>query len=372
MNIGFISFFSGIGILDLGFEKSGYKNLFVNEIHKPFLDCYTFSRKHMDIDEPIWGYSNISIEKYLNEESKKFREIILGSKKRCELIGFLGGPPCPDFSIGGKNRGHNGDNGRLSEIYQELICKYHPDFFLFENVKGLWNTKKHRQFYEQLKKNIIRNGYILTERLINTIVYGVPQERYRILLFGIKDNHRNSHIDVRNNYISERSFNWLDNTTYEEKVIYKYDWPEIHEFKEDSILKKPSNIVEELTVEYWFRKNDVINHFNQKDCFKPREGLKRFLTISEGDDSKKSFKRLHRWRYSPTAAYGNNEVHLHPYKARRISVSESLAIQSLPKEYKLPEGISLTNKFKAIGNGVPYLASRKIATTIFSFLKKLS
>jgi site-specific DNA-cytosine methylase len=50
-----------------------------------------------------------------------------------------------------------------------------------------------------------------------------------------------------------------------------------------------------------------------------------FKVIDEGDDLKKSYKRLHRWRYSPTAAYGNNEVHLHPYKARRISAAEALA-----------------------------------------------
>ena len=37
------------------------------------------------------------------------------------------------------------------------------------------------------------------------------------------------------------------------------------------------------------------------------------ITIPEGESRGKSFKRLHRWRYSPTAAYGNNEVHLHPY-----------------------------------------------------------
>ncbi|MBE9201384.1 DNA cytosine methyltransferase [Nodularia sp. LEGE 06071] len=57
----------------------------------------------------------------------------------------------------------------------------------------------------------------------------------------------------------------------------------------------------------------------------------RFTAIDEGDVSNKSFKRPHRWRYSPTACYGNNEVHLHPYQVRRISVAEALAIQSLPK-----------------------------------------
>ncbi len=87
------------------------------------------------------------------------------------------------------------------------------------------------------------------------------------------------------------------------------------------------------------------------------------------DDSKKSYKRLHRWRYSPTAAYGNNEVHLHPYKARRLSISEALAIQSLPKKYELPQDITLSNAFKTVGNGVPYLAAKALAQTILDVLE---
>lgn len=104
--------------------------------------------------------------------------------------------------------------------------------------------------------------------------------------------------------------------------------------------------------------------------FIPRNGLQKFMEISEGDDKKKSYKRLHRWRYSPTAAYGNNEVHLHPYKSRRISAAEALAIQSLPKEYTIPNDITLTNMFKAIGNGVPYLAAKGIALNIYDYIKK--
>ena len=124
-----------------------------------------------------------------------------------------------------------------------------------------------------------------------------------------------------------------------------------------------------LTVEYWFSKNDVLNHPNTYHYFKPKAGLKRFISVDEGDDSKKSYKRLHRWRYSPTACYGNNEVHLHPYKVRRISVAEALAIQSLPRNFVLPSNMTLTDMFKTVGNGVPYLASKAIAQTILDFLR---
>ena len=85
---------------------------------------------------------------------------------------------------------------------------------------------------------------------------------------------------------------------------------------------------------------------------------------------RQDFKRLHRWRYSPTAAYGNNEVHLHPYKPRRISVAEALAIQSLPKEFEIPINTSLSDAFKTIGNGVPYLAAKAIANNIYDYINK--
>ena len=137
---------------------------------------------------------------------------------------------------------------------------------------------------------------------------------------------------------------------------------------ENSGKECPDGLPEELTVEYWFRKNDVDNHPNSVNCFVPRAGRVRMTSVDEGDDSKKSYKRLHRWRYSPTVAYGNNEVHLHPYRARRLTVAEALSLQSLPKEFELPGDMSLTDMFKTIGNGVPFLLANGIAKTISDYL----
>jgi site-specific DNA-cytosine methylase len=125
-----------------------------------------------------------------------------------------------------------------------------------------------------------------------------------------------------------------------------------------------------LRVSYWFKLNKVDKHPNRLDHFQPRAGLAKFETLREGDVSKKSYKRLHRHRYSPTAAYGNNEVHIHPTEASRISVAEALAIQSLPSEFCLPPKMTLTNKFKTIGNGVPFLAAQGLAKTILRFLEE--
>lgn len=163
-------------------------------------------------------------------------------------------------------------------------------------------------------------------------------------------------------------FPWYFSAPFAATNLKSLPWPGAEPFVEDREKPCPAGIPIELTVQHWFDKNNVQSHPNGSHCFRPRAGLKRFLSVDEGDDSRKSYKRLHRWRYSPTACFGNNEVHLHPYKARRISVSEALAIQSLPSDYVLSPAMSLSSMFKTVGNGVPYLAAKAIASALKEFL----
>lgn len=359
------SFFSGAGFLDLGFETEGFTIDFVNEYNKSFLEVYKYARKNMEFKEPKYGYYCGDINHLLKDKGKKHLSSYISSSKKNELIGFIGGPPCPDFSVAGKNKGIIGTDGKLTKSYKRAILLYEPDFFVFENVKGLWSTKKHKEEYNKLKRAFSRKGYVLVDRVVNSLEYGVAQERERVILFGIKYSLLSNDKGTARS-ILKSNFNWDIDKKYTIDKIKSIRWPITTDFNIESELQCPANVVNELTIEYWFKKNDVYKHFNSNDYFEPRS-MKRFNTIQEGDVSKKSFKRLHRWRYSPTAAYGNNEVHLHPYKARRLSVAEALAIQSLPKEFILPKTLSKSEMFKTIGNGVPYLMSKAIAHSIMDF-----
>lgn len=369
--IGIFSFFAGAGFLDLGFERSGfYETLFVNEIHEPFMDIYKYSRKSMGIPVPKYGYCLSDITSFLDKDIlNDIKDKVNLARKDHKLVGFIGGPPCPDFSVGGKNKGKDGENGKLSGTYTNLICKIKPDFFLFENVKGLYRTAKHREFFEHIKKKFQEAGYYLTEELINAIEYGAPQDRERIILIGF---HKSivKKLAIKTHEGNLIGFDWNSNKLYSLEDIQKKSWPQITPYSENSIVPEPQNIIRELTVEYWFNRNNVDSHPNKDKYFTPRDGLQRFREIPEGDDKKKSYKRLHRWRYSPTAAYGNNEVHLHPYKSRRISAAEALALQSLPEEFILPDNMTLSNMFKSIGNGVPYMAAKGLALNIHDFINK--
>lgn len=346
-SINVCSFFSGLGFLDLGFEKSGFSVRMANEYHKPFLDAYIFARDNLNHKSETQFFCK-SVEELRKRKGSIDSDIIKNIVKSGETI-FIGGPPCPDFSVGGKNRGQEGENGRLSQTYVDIICDYKPTAFLFENVKGLWRTKRHREFYESLKVQLESNGYVFTERLTNSLEFGAAQDRDRIILIGVQKKFLK-----KNGFEDLRHFDWEENMKH----------PGLRDLdaaksKQIDFTKNP-----ELTVQYWFDANKVETHPNASHCFVPRAALAKFQVIEEGDDSKKSFKRLHRYRYSPTAAYGNNEVHIHPTKARRISAAEALAIQSLPQDFELPQNMTLTNMFKGIGNGVPFVLSLGLAKSI--------
>lgn len=361
------SFFSGCGILDLGFENAGYDIELVNEFYKPFMEAYQYSRERMGIPQPVFGFHNTDVNTFLKGDGRvQMRKMMKEAREDGSLVGFIGGPPCPDFSIAGKQKGKDGDNGKLTLSYFNLIIGHKPDFFLFENVKGLWKTARHRAFYDEMRALAQSKGYCITDRLVNSLEFGVPQERERIIMVGIKKS-----ILKKGSYSDElmlNDFPWEENMRYTLDQIKAVPWPDMDPFVEGSKTKCPKGIPQDLTVEYWFKKNDVEHHPDAGRYFTPKAGLIKMQGFAEGDSNKKSYKRIHRWRYSPTVAYGNNEVHLHPYKARRLSVAESMSLQSLPKEFCLPPKMTLTDCFKTIGNGVPYMMANCVALSMKDFI----
>ena len=344
------SFFSGVGFLDLGFQDAGFNIVFVDENNETFLEAYQYARRNTDFS-PKYGYSSNDIRDFLI--NKKWESLFIGQEREAGLVGFIGGPPCPDFSVAGKNEGETGRNGQLTDVYVKLILKRKPDFFLLENVKGLYKTQKHRVFYEKLIGKLRKGGYSVFDTISNALEYGAPQSRERLFVVGFK----------RSTFGKDISFQFGTKRFHRMNEIDAIAWPTTSPFVENGYLEMPDGIIESLTVENWFARNNVENHPNQIDVFKTKN-VQKYLTIPEGDSKGKSFKRLHRWRYSPTAAYGNNEVHLHPYLPRRISVAEALAIQSAPPWFSLPNSLSLSAKFKMVGNGVPYCLAYGIAKEI--------
>ena len=130
MPIQIYSFFSGVGFLDLGFQNAGFEIAFVDEFDERFLQAYQYARRN-DPHVPLYGYSHSDVRNFLDDDiwNRTFPDY---RQNEDILIGFIGGPPCPDFSTAGKNEGENGANGQLTSVYVNLIIRRQPDFFVRE------------------------------------------------------------------------------------------------------------------------------------------------------------------------------------------------------------------------------------------------
>jgi DNA (cytosine-5)-methyltransferase 1 len=363
-----ISFFTGGGFLDMGFEQAGFNVIWTNENNPVFADMYSHGmsnwRSSIGKHAPKAFISNTkSIE--IVSATEILKQAFKSKKPR--FFGIIGGPPCPDFSTGGKNKGGIGENGRLSKTYVLRICKMNPSFFVFENVPGLYKTKVHRAFLANLERRLERSGYYLDLKILNALDLGVPQDRERLIMIGIQKKYVSKCLGQRVEETKRGWFPWpMIRKYYNAKT--RFNWPDTVDNEARAIL--PKGVPEELTVYSIFNPNKKCPSRiqNGKDVFKVYS--KKFLSIKEGDTKRKSFKKLHRYRFSPTACYGHNEVHLHPWEKRRLSVREAMRIQGIPDTYTLPEEAPLTAKFTIVSNGVPVPLAREVAKKIRTFFKK--
>jgi DNA (cytosine-5)-methyltransferase 1 len=348
-----LSFFSGGGFLDMGFEEAGFEVIYSNEIDEDFAQFYkegmsSWSGEFREVK------AIRSIEKV---STKEIKEIVKGE------FGIIGGPPCQDFSTRGSKDGFGGLRGTLTYHYYERIMALQPYFFLMENVPGLVMLKKTKKTFNTIL-DLFRDKYLISWTRLNALHFGVPQNRERVFVFGIKKNNvKNQSIPIVNDW-----FSWPVPIYLKPEISYNWGEPRNRGLSLKS-RKLPEPPAELCIGSLLISNSDKQNIPNANEYFRIKN-FSKIKKIVEGDTYRPSFKRLHRQKYSPTACYGNNEVHLHPVYSRRLSVREALRIQGVPDSYVLTTPGKLTKKFKMIGNGVPVPLAHQIALSVKTFLNK--
>lgn len=199
----FIDLFAGCGGLSLGLERAGFTPLLVNELNSDAMSTYLLNRR----DEYPWLCdNNVSNVKDLVLDDKllnKFRDSIKDEFNidifNGELDLICGGPPCQGFSGLGIRRSYSVEKKQLPSnyLYQDmafLINKIRPKIFLFENVRGLlsarWTStgEKGEIFKDVLKTFRDIGAYHIRYKLVHAKDYGVPQNRPRILIVGLRND----------------------------------------------------------------------------------------------------------------------------------------------------------------------------------------
>ena len=166
----FVDLFAGIGGFRIALEKNGGI-------------CKGFS----EIDSnAIATYKSNFLTK------SNHQEVELGNIQNIESLPFevdliVGGVPCQSWSVAGKMKGFDDPRGRLWNDTLRLVRNSKPSAFIFENVKGLADPRNKKSL-DFLISEFEKLGYIINKKVLNSYDFGVPQNRERIYIVGIKDN----------------------------------------------------------------------------------------------------------------------------------------------------------------------------------------
>ena len=193
--------FSGVGAFDYAIERVAKNKGFNHErVYACDWDKYariTYAHNH---GEPTY-YPEDVYEREIPKEP---------------LTIFMTSPPCQSFSLAGKREGKNSDKGVLFFNSHEFIKTNKPRFFIFENVKGLLSDDNGRTFQEWLNylggKSV--NGlpmlfkdenavdYHIYWKVLNSKKHGVPQNRERVFIIGIRDDQDNGFIFPKEEHLT--------------------------------------------------------------------------------------------------------------------------------------------------------------------------
>ena len=108
--------------------------------------------------------------------------------KDIEVDLIIGGFPCQDISLAGQQKGIIKGETRSGLMYEmmRIIHKLKPKYVIAENVKNLLSDKFRPQLEEYLCF-LNDNGYKVTMDCLNSKDYGIPQNRERVFIIGVKD-----------------------------------------------------------------------------------------------------------------------------------------------------------------------------------------
>lgn len=166
--IKYIDLFAGVGGIRLGVSQALARNGIESE-------CVLSS----EINEKACETYQLNFGEHPSGDVKLITEV-----EPFDLL--LGGFPCQPFSYAGKRMGFGDTRGTLFFEIERLLKKYRPKAFLLENVRGLYTHDSGRTFKTIMDK-LHGLGYGTYDLLQNSSNFGVPQNRIRLYILGIRD-----------------------------------------------------------------------------------------------------------------------------------------------------------------------------------------
>lgn len=211
-----VDMFAGCGGLSLGFENANFLPVFVNELNPDAMATYLKNRNHRLGGTLFSANEDLRCNDANELRGKRLEQLVADLRNIPELglqfdLGasaeagagsnldvLAGGPPCQGYSGIGIRRSYDVDKADLPSNHlfvrmAQVVRKLRPRIFLFENVRGLLNAKWTRGEDKRIFPDVLTEfcsipGYTVRYSLVRAKDYGVPQNRPRVLLVGIRDD----------------------------------------------------------------------------------------------------------------------------------------------------------------------------------------
>ncbi len=404
-----LDLFAGAGGFSEGFMRAGYDVVAHIEMERNACSTLTtrmiyhaLFKKGALADYKRYLLGEISrdglVEKYGLEEEKdsvicskigrdNYKKLIGEVRKRLKgkkLDMIIGGPPCQAYSYIGRARDNekmkSDDRNFLYKYYVEFLKALKPKIFIFENVPGL-ETAGDGKHLRDMRRLMKRAGYTTDYKILDTVNFGVPQSRKRMILIGWGQNSKLGAYPEFPTVVREylvRDF------LADLPKVKAGGGKAVREFSKQNELLSRLSVASPwlgLLMEHVARPNTRrdLEIYRRAVLMKKNGGNMRYNHLPKRLKTHKNEGGfLDRFKVVDGNALGSHTIvahlakdgnfYIHPdiRQNRSLTVREAARLQTFPDDYKF-EG-SRGPQFKQIGNAVPPLFAETIAKNLLNFI----
>lgn len=382
-----IDLFCGAGGITEGFRQAGYVSLYGNDVMAEAIETFKFN--HPEAMADCRSIDEVDAAEIRNA---------LGLKQG-ELDVLVGGPPCQGFSINAPERFLSDPRNKLFRHYERFLEEFQPKAFVFENVPGLLSIGDGKVF-RQIVRIFTALGYKVTSKILFAAHYGVPQERWRLILLGsrfgeISHPEPTHYASGRANFRGGSTMTFQLTDADKERLLPMVnvgaaigDLPRLEMGEGAETTGYTTEPHSSYSVQMRNPEGVTFNHYAAKlskqnvERMKhvkpggswrdiPHELLPKGMQRARKSDHTKRYGRLRIDGLSGTVLtkcdphWGT--VFL-PDQDRTLTVREAARFQSFPDKYKFLG--SRVSQYEQVGNAVPVLLAKAIASNVRSHLEE--
>jgi len=218
-----------------------------------------------------------------------------------------------------------------------IVKAKNPSFFVFENVAGIMSPSNQAEF-TKFREKLENLDYNVAYQNLNAKDYGIPQDRKRVFLVGIKKD-----------------------------LEIKFNFSKINKTKKSASLH---NCIHDLQ-SIGFNSKQIANHEYYKGGFSPiymsRNRVRSWQEVSFTIQASGRHSPLHPSAF-PMLKKSTDSFVFTKKNIRRLTVRECARIQTFPDSFVFKHQ-NINDGYKMVGNAVPVLLANKIASELKKILE---